>query len=114
MRSKVSNHASYLSLGLALSIVPLLSRTETEGDYTYTVIDAKATITAFNMSYSGPLSITNNLGGYPVTSSIQGAGFGHCEGLTVVTIPDSVTSLGSYVCVATTVRVPWKTATVRL
>lgn len=61
MRSKVSSHASFLSLGLALSIVPLLSRTETEGNYTYTVTDAKATITAFKMSYSGPLSITNNL-----------------------------------------------------
>ena len=87
--------ASLPSLCLTLSLAPLTSHALTQGDYTYTVTDAKATITAFNMSYSGPLSITNNLGGYPVTS-IQGAGFGHCDGLTVVTIPDSVTSLGSY------------------
>ena len=87
--------ASLPSLCLTLSLAPLTSHALTQGDYTYTVTDSKATITAFNMSYSGPLSITNNLGGYPVTS-IQGAGFGHCDGLTVVTIPDSVTSLGSY------------------
>ncbi len=88
-------HASLPSLCLALSLASLTSHAFTEGNYTYTVTDAKSTITAFNMSYSGPLSITNTLGGYPVTS-IQGAGFGHCDGLTVVTIPDSVTSLGSY------------------
>jgi len=71
----------------------LTSRADTEGDYTYTVANGQATITAFNTSYSGPLSITNTLGGYPVTSI---RGFEHCDRLTVVTIPGSVTNIGPY------------------
>ncbi len=83
-----------LSISLFCLISPLISNAQAEGDYTYTVADGQATITGFNMSYSGPLSITNNLGGYPVTSII--GGFEHCEGLTVVTIPNSITNIGSY------------------
>ena len=81
------------SIRFALFLLPLISNAQTEGDYQYTVTDGQATITGFNMSYSGPLSITNTLGGYPVTSI---RGFEHCEGLTVVTIPNSVTNIGEY------------------
>jgi len=81
------------SMLFALFLLPLISNALTEGDYTYTVANGQATITAFNRSYSGPLSITNNLGGYPVTSI---RGFEHCDRLTVVTIPGSVTNIGQY------------------
>lgn len=67
----------------------------TEGPYTYTVTDNEATITGFDTSYSPELSITNELGGYPVTS-IGYAAFRACKSLTSVTIPASVTSIGKY------------------
>jgi len=78
---------------IALFLLPLTSNALTEGDYTYTISDEQAIITGFNSSYSGPLSITNTLGGYPVTS-IQGLVFVHCDGLTAVTIPNSVGMIG--------------------
>ena len=67
----------------------------TEGPYTYTVTDNEATITGFDTSYPPELSITNELGGYPVTS-IGYAAFRACKSLTSVTIPASVTSIGNY------------------
>lgn len=53
MHSSYRSHASLLTIILALSIVPLISRADTEGDYTYTVTDGQAAITAFNMSWDG-------------------------------------------------------------
>ena len=67
----------------------------TQGDYTYTVTAGQATITDFNTSYSGALSITNTLGGCPVTS-IGTSAFGFCSKLISVTIPGSVTNIGSF------------------
>ena len=93
MRSVFSLHAPFLSLCIALSIVPLISRALTEGDYTYTVTNGQATITGFTKSYTGALSITNVLGGYPV-SSISSNAFYKCSKLTSVTIPSSVTAIG--------------------
>ncbi len=61
--------------------------------YTYTVSDGKATITGFTNSYSGALSITNTLGGFPVTT-IGNYAFKDCEGLTSVTISTNVTTIG--------------------
>ncbi len=66
---------------------------EQSGDYTYTVSNGQATITGFSPSYSGDLSITNNLDGYPVVSIGAGA-FSFCTHLAGVTIPDGVTSIG--------------------
>lgn len=93
MRLNACLHASLLSLCLALSFATLNSRADTEGDYTYIVTDGQATITGFNVSYSGALSITNTLGGCPV-ASIGGNAFFWCKDLISVTIPDSVTSIG--------------------
>lgn len=78
------------------------------GDYTYTTNAAgEATITGFNKSYTGALTITNTLGGCRVTiigngalrpqpDRVEGTGFSGCTGLTSVTIPASVTSIGRY------------------
>lgn len=64
-----------------------------EGAYTYTTNPAgQATITDFNRNYSGELSITNTLGGCPVTN-IRKDSFFRCTNLTTVMIPDSVTNI---------------------
>ena len=95
MRSNVGSHSTLLAISLALSLAPLNSRADfTQGDYYYTVTNNQATITGFNQNYSGSLSITNLLGGYPVTS-IGGYSFYDCTRLTSVTIPDSVTTIGN-------------------
>lgn len=81
-------------LALGLAIAPLIAAAELiQGDYAYDVIDGQAVIVGFNWEYAGDLSITNSLGGYPVTR-IETEAFAWCEGLTGVTIPASVTSIG--------------------
>ena len=65
----------------------------TEGYYTYTVENGKATITECDKSISGDIVIPDTLGGYPVVE-IGYEAFYDCTGLTGVTIPDSVTSIG--------------------
>jgi hypothetical protein len=70
----------------------------TYGDYTYVINSGNTntvTITGFNSSYSGPLTILSNIEGKTVTS-IGGSVFYFFTGLTSVTIPNSVTSIGSY------------------
>ncbi len=65
----------------------------TYSDYTYTVTDGKAEITAVSKSISGNVTIPSTLGGYPVTSIGRQAFLG-CSQMTNVTIPNSVTSIG--------------------
>ncbi len=67
----------------------------TEGIYTYTVSNGKATITDCDDTVSGDISIPMLLGGYPVTN-IGDFAFKDCTGLTSVTIPNSVTIIGGY------------------
>lgn len=68
---------------------------ETEGDFTYTVAQECATITAYTGA-GGAVEIPAQLGGYPVTA-IGSRAFQNCTTLTSVALPDSITSLGSYV-----------------
>ncbi len=63
-------------------------------DYTYTVTDGKAEITKYTGA-GGAVTIPDTLGGYPVTT-IGGNSFKWCEGLTSVSVPQSVTSIGDY------------------
>ncbi len=68
----------------------------TEGDYSYTVQDGQAAINWFTDSdYVGKLSVPNMLGGFPV-ASISHDAFGHCEGITDVTMPNTITNIGPY------------------
>ncbi len=63
-----------LSVLIVVGMVPLSvlvssAATEyTEGYYTYTVTDGKATIIDCNTSISGDIVIPSTLGGYPVTA----------------------------------------------
>ena len=84
MKSPIRIHVSLLPLCLALFLAPLTLRALTQGDYTYT------TITSFNHTYSGALSITNTLSGCTV-NQIWSGGFMHCDKLTHVAVPASVT-----------------------
>ena len=68
------------------------ANTLTQGDYTATFANGQATITGFNVDYSGNLVITDSLGGCPVTG-IGRAAFSGCANLTGVTFPSSVASI---------------------
>lgn len=78
-----------------LVLIPLVLPADTFGPYTYTITDGQATITSFDRTYSGTLSITNKLGGYPVTS-IGDYAFSSCYSLASVTISGGVTSIGAW------------------
>ena len=66
-------------------------------DIYYDISGTTATVTSCDITYSGdiviPESITYNNSKYPVTSIGERA-FYFCSGLTSVTIPNSVTSIG--------------------
>lgn len=63
------------------------------GPYTYVITNGQAIITKFDPGYSGDLVITNMLGGCPVTA-IGDQAFYEYNGLTSVTIPGSVVTIG--------------------
>ncbi len=74
------------ALLISAMLLPASARAHTYGPYTYTVSGGKATITDFDATYSGSLSITNELGGWPVTA-IDTFAFNQCTYLTSVTFP---------------------------
>ena len=89
-----------LTLAMIFSLIPmgtftLTANALTEGYYTYTVTDSKATITDVSSSISGDVTIPSTLGGYTVTR-VGSYAFDNCTALTSITIGDSVTSIGSY------------------
>ncbi|MBR5472598.1 MAG: leucine-rich repeat domain-containing protein, partial [Clostridia bacterium] len=64
-----------------------------DGYYYYKVENDEATILSVNPAISGAITVPSSLGGYPVTIIGEDA-FRGCEGITAVTIPDSVTIIG--------------------
>lgn len=70
------------------------AKAEISGVYTYTVKDDKATITKCDADASGELSVPSVIGGYAV-KCIGNSAFQNCTKLTAVTIPDSITTIGT-------------------
>lgn len=66
----------------------------TEGDYTYTVFQECATITACATTVAGEVSVPEALGGYPVVAIAENA-FANCNEITDLTVPDCVQSIGA-------------------
>lgn len=69
-------------------------RTDASGRWKYVLEDGVATITGYVEEPNGNLVIPGELDGFPVTGI--GAAFMYCHGLTDVTIPEGVTSIGDY------------------
>ncbi len=69
-----------------------LAATYTEGYFTYSVSNGKATITGCDTSISGDVLIPDTLGEYPVTSIGEYAFWG-CSQITSVHFPDSVATI---------------------
>lgn len=65
----------------------------TEGYFTYTVTDGKATIV--NSTLAGDVTIPSELGGYPVTA-IGDSLYHTCTPLRSIVLPDSITTIGDY------------------
>ena len=82
----------FILSGLVVISTPVSA--ETSGDYTYTVSDAKTTITGYSGA-GGAITIPSSLGGYAVVT-IGFFAFASCTSLTSVTIPNSVTSIGDF------------------
>jgi len=92
-RSSCARCAGVLVFAAALGTMPSLVLAETEGDYTYDVVDNQtATITKYN-GPGGDVVVPNKLGGYPV-AQIGSNAFIYCRSLTGVEIPDGVTCIG--------------------
>jgi len=103
---------------LAAVFVPTKANAQaTEGNFTYTVIDGKATVTACKTSVKGHILVPDQLGGYPVTTIGAGAfqdcilleritisegitaiaenAFGNCQKLGEITLPEGLTTIGA-------------------
>lgn len=94
MKKKLSKISVLLVLMLTLAVcfafgASAEETTYTEGYYTYTVTDGKATITAVDTAISGDITTPATLGGYPVTV-IGKEAFYHCSGITSLVVSEGV------------------------
>lgn len=91
--------ATVMTVALVCAAAVLFSSTkanaETEGIYTYTVRNGEAIITACDTNASGDITISDTLGGYPVTG-IGDKAFNKVINIRTVTIPDSVINIGEF------------------
>ncbi len=90
---KILTFLCVCALALAcLLVLPARAETATEGDYIYSVVDGKATITGYTGA-GGNITLPSTLGDYPVTAIGSGA-FAFSR-LLFVRVPDSVITIGS-------------------
>ena len=92
MKKALSLFLTLLLVFTCFSVNPITATAATkytDGYYTYTVTDGKATITSVDKSISGDIYIPSDLGGYPVTELGYNA-FYNCTNLVSVNIPVSV------------------------
>ncbi len=86
--------ASLLVVLLFGSLIPLPANAASIGDLTYSITNGNVTITDCNTSASGEMIIPETIDGYPV-KTIGDNAFKGCSALTSVTIPASITKIGS-------------------
>ncbi len=84
-----------LSAIMIISAFPITVGAATEGYFTYTVSESKATITQVSHSASGTVNIPENLGGYPV-AVIESRAFSNCSKITAVNFPDTLETIGAW------------------
>ncbi len=82
------------ALLLCLKPAIVFSEAYVSGDYTYTINDGKATITQYNGAET-EVTIPSALNGVPVTE-LDISVFHNKEAITKITIPEGVTSIGSW------------------
>lgn len=83
------------------SLIVSAVATYTSGNYEYTLSSGKATITGVASSMSGAVSIPSQLNGYSVVAIQDAAAaedgvFYRCTGITSITLPATLTKIGSY------------------
>ncbi len=84
-----------LALTMVLMLLPANTVfAATSGNYTYTVTGGNATITKYTATTTGAVDIPSTIDGYTVVGI--GNAFMDCTKLTAVTIPSTVTSVGTY------------------
>ena len=100
-----------LLVGIVCGVPVTVSAQETNGIYTYTVTDGKATLTDVDQELvqATNLIIPSEIGGYPVVG-MNGNLFENCKDIVTVTLPEGLTSLRGAVFLncknITTVTVP--------
>ena len=78
---------------LMCAVMALTVFAEGEDDYTYIVLNGKATITDVETTISGDVVIPETLGGYPV-EAIGNKAFDGCADITSVAVHDGITKIG--------------------
>ncbi len=87
-----------LSVVMLMCIIPMgifTANAATDGIFMYSVSNGEATIIGCDSSATGDIFIPSVLGECPVTE-ISLYSFAECEGITGVSIPDSITKIGHY------------------
>ena len=94
MKNLTKINAIILILAIFIGIIPMGVMADTEGYYSYDIIDSTAIITGYTGDEVS-IIIPSELGGYPVTG-IGFEAFAYCESLERIAIPDSVINIDDW------------------